>query len=108
MKKILFLIFFSISIFHYSQLDNRLLVGDWIVTNIEMSDGSTFFSQMPTSNPHKIFYFKKGSYFTKDYITDPKSFIQFSTKIKDSLVIDHDNPHYKIEKLTKDELIARC
>lgn len=96
---------FCIFILHYSQIDSKLLYGNWIVTNKKMSDGSRYFSQMPTSNPYKIYYFKKEGYFTKEFITDPESFINFSLKVKDSIIISDNIKHYKIEKLTQDELI---
>lgn len=105
MKKILFFVFIIFYLLHYCQINTKNLTGDWILIHKELADGSKFFSQTPTVNPHTIYYFNKGSYFTKDYVTDSDSFINFSFKIKDSIIIHDNSPQFKIEKLTSDELI---
>lgn len=103
-KILLFLLILSHSILS-SQIDKKLLEGEWIVYKKEMKDGSKYFSGKPLQNPYTIFIYDNYSFFEKEYITYKNPQFYSHHKIKGNEILYSKTRYATIEKLTDSELI---
>lgn len=105
MQKTLILLFILIYSISFSQIDKKLLQGEWIVYKREMKDGSRYFSGTPIENPYTIFAFNNDSFYSKNYITDKNSPFNIKIKIKGNNIIISETRYKTVEKLTDSELV---
>lgn len=104
MQRILFLLFILIYSISFSQIDKKLLEGDWIVYKRDQKDGSKYFSNKIIKNPFTIFSFINGSYTERDYITDKKNWSS-EFKFENNKLIFSKKHYLLVEKLTESDLI---
>lgn len=88
-----------------SQIDKKLLEGEWIVYKKEMKDGSKYFSGQPIQNPYPVFIYNKDSFFEKEYITYKNFPFYLHNKIKGNDILYSETRYKTVEKLTDSELV---